>query len=75
MFALGGRAETDDFSDSTYFAVRGALAKTVTEAALGTSESEVCWKRADQSRYAWLLRSRHALELSFPRRRPRKPFQ
>ena len=32
VFALGGRAETDDFSDSTYFAVRGALAKTVTEA-------------------------------------------
>jgi len=32
VFALGGRAETDDFSDSTYFAVRGALTKTVTEA-------------------------------------------
>ena len=32
VFALGGRAETDDFSDSTYFAVRGALVKTVTEA-------------------------------------------
>ena len=32
VFALGGRTETDDFSDSTYFAVRGALAKTVTEA-------------------------------------------
>ena len=32
VFALGGRAETDDFSDSIYFAVRGALAKTVTEA-------------------------------------------
>lgn len=32
VFALGGRAETDDFTESTYFAVRGALAKTVTEA-------------------------------------------
>jgi hypothetical protein len=32
VFALGGRAETDDFTESSYFAVRGALAKTVTEA-------------------------------------------
>jgi hypothetical protein len=32
VFALGGRAESDDMTRSTYFAVRGALAKTVTEA-------------------------------------------
>ena len=32
VFALGGPAETNDFTESTYFAVRGALAKTVTEA-------------------------------------------
>jgi hypothetical protein len=32
VFALGGRADTDDFTESTYFAVRGALAKTVSEA-------------------------------------------
>jgi EcsC protein family len=32
VFALGGRAETDDFTESSYFAVRGALAKTISEA-------------------------------------------
>jgi len=32
VFALGGRAQTDNFSESSYFAVRGALAKTITEA-------------------------------------------
>jgi hypothetical protein len=32
VFALGGRAETDEFSESSYFAVRAALAKTVTAA-------------------------------------------
>src|SRR3954465_12011970 len=33
VFALGGRAGSDDASESGYFAVRGLLAKTVTEAA------------------------------------------
>jgi EcsC protein family len=33
VFALGGRADSDDASESGYFAVRGMLAKTVTEAA------------------------------------------
>jgi hypothetical protein len=33
VFALGGRAGSDDPSESGYFAVRGMLAKTVTEAA------------------------------------------
>jgi hypothetical protein len=33
VFALGGRAGSDDASESGYFAVRGMLAKTVTEAA------------------------------------------
>ena len=32
VFALGGRSETDDFTESSYFAVRGALAKTISEA-------------------------------------------
>ena len=32
VFALGGRAETDNFTESSYFAVRGALARTITEA-------------------------------------------
>ena len=32
VFALGGRAEADNFTESSYFAVRGALAKTVTQA-------------------------------------------
>jgi len=32
VFALGGRAQTDNFTESSYFAVRGALAKTVTQA-------------------------------------------
>ena len=33
VFALGGRAGSADASESSYFAVRGMLAKTVTEAA------------------------------------------
>ncbi len=33
VFALGGRAGSDDASESGYFAIRGLLAKTVTEAA------------------------------------------
>ena len=33
VFALGSRAETDDLSSSGYFAVRGALAKSISEAA------------------------------------------
>ena len=33
VFALGGRAGSDDASESGYFAVRGLLAKSVTEAA------------------------------------------
>jgi hypothetical protein len=33
VFALGGRAGSADASESGYFAVRGMLAKTVTEAA------------------------------------------
>jgi EcsC family protein len=33
VFALGGRAGSDDASESGYFAVRGMLAKTVSEAA------------------------------------------
>ena len=32
VFALGGRSEADDFTESSYFAVRGALAKTISEA-------------------------------------------
>jgi hypothetical protein len=33
VFALGGRAGSDDASESGYFAIRGLLAKSVTEAA------------------------------------------
>ena len=33
VFALGGRAGSDDASESGYFAVRGVLAMSVTEAA------------------------------------------
>ena len=33
VFALGGRAASDDAAESGYFAVRGVLAKSVTEAA------------------------------------------
>ena len=33
VFALGGRSDSDDASESGYFAVRGILAKSVTEAA------------------------------------------
>lgn len=33
VFALGGRQPTDDYMDSTYFALRGLLAKSVSDAA------------------------------------------
>ena len=33
VFALGGRTESDDYLQSSYFAVRGVLAKSITEAA------------------------------------------
>jgi EcsC protein family len=38
VFALGGRAGSDDASESGYFAVRGVLAKTVAEAARFVTE-------------------------------------
>ena len=38
VFALGGRSEADNPADSGYFAVRGALAKSVTEAARYVTE-------------------------------------
>jgi EcsC protein family len=41
VFALGGRAGSADASDSGYFAVRGVLAKTVTEAARFVAERGV----------------------------------
>jgi hypothetical protein len=41
VFALGGRTGSDDASESGYFAVRGMLAKTVTEAARFVAERGV----------------------------------
>src|ERR1700720_691083 len=41
VFALGGRAGSSDASESGYFAVRGMLAKTVTEAARFVAERGV----------------------------------
>jgi len=41
VFALGGRAKSDDASESGYFAVRAMLAKTVTEAARYIAERGV----------------------------------
>jgi EcsC protein family len=41
VFALGGRAGSTDASESGYFAVRGMLAKTVTEAARFVAERGV----------------------------------
>jgi hypothetical protein len=41
VFALGGRAGSADASESSYFAVRGMLAKTVTEAARFIAERGV----------------------------------
>src|SRR5471030_592334 len=41
VFALGGRSGSDDASESGYFAVRGMLAKTVTEAARFVAERGV----------------------------------
>jgi hypothetical protein len=38
VFALGGRSGSDDASESGYFAVRGMLAKSVTEAARFVAE-------------------------------------
>src|SRR3954462_7290719 len=37
VFALGGRPETDDATESSYWAVRAALGKTIQEAALHLS--------------------------------------
>jgi hypothetical protein len=34
VFALGGRSKSDDASESAYFLIRGALAKSVSEAAV-----------------------------------------
>jgi hypothetical protein len=33
VFALGGRQPTDDYMDSSYFALRGLLAKSISDAA------------------------------------------
>lgn len=41
VFALGGRTGSDDASESGYFAVRGLLAKSVTEAARFVAEKGV----------------------------------
>jgi hypothetical protein len=41
VFALGGRADSDDASESGYFAVRGMLAKSVTQAARFIAERGV----------------------------------
>jgi hypothetical protein len=41
VFALGGRSESDDLAESGYFAVRSALAKSVTEAARFVTERGV----------------------------------
>ena len=41
VFALGGRAQSTDASESGYFAVRGVLAKTVTQAARFVAERGV----------------------------------
>ena len=41
VFALGGRAGSTDASESAYFAVRGMLAKSVTEAARFVAERGV----------------------------------
>jgi hypothetical protein len=41
VFALGGRAKSDDASESGYFAVRGILAKSVSEAARFIAERGV----------------------------------
>ena len=41
VFALGGRTKTDDASETGYFAVRSALASTVTDAARYLSQKKV----------------------------------
>lgn len=41
VFALGGRTTTDDHMGSIYFAVRGALAKTVTDAARFIAQKQI----------------------------------
>jgi hypothetical protein len=38
VFALGGRSNSDDASESAYFLIRGALAKSVSEAAMYITE-------------------------------------
>jgi len=41
VFGLGGRTETDDAAESGYFVVRGAFAKSVTEAARFIAERSI----------------------------------
>jgi hypothetical protein len=47
VFALGGRVGSADVSESGYFAVRGMLAKTVTEAARFVAERGVLGRLLD----------------------------
>jgi hypothetical protein len=70
VFALGGRAGSADASESGYFAVRGMLAKTVTEAARFVAERGVIKEGAPilLKFVTWSLRASDLL--SRRRRRP-----
>ena len=56
VFALAGAATSDDASESAYFLIRGALAKSVSEAARYITE-RVWWRRAHRqssdSSHSW----------------------
>jgi hypothetical protein len=61
VFALGGRSGSDDASESGYFAVRGMLAKTVTEAARFIAERGVQGRRPVLLRFITQVASRFGL--------------
>jgi hypothetical protein len=72
VFALGGRAGSADASESGYFAVRGMLAKTVTEAARFVAERGVIKEGAPI--LLKFVTSLRASDLSSRRRSPRRPL-
>src|SRR5215471_9774693 len=61
VFALGGRSGADDASESGYFAVRGVLAKSVTEAARFIAERGVAEGGPVLVRFITLVASRFGI--------------
>ncbi|HYY84827.1 MAG TPA: EcsC family protein, partial [Beijerinckiaceae bacterium] len=64
VFALGGRSDADNLADSGYFAVRSALAKSVTEAARFVTERGVAEGAPALVRLAAQIASRFGVVVS-----------